>query len=239
MLENDALLTMKYDMHVASEGGDSASLGAGLAKLGFKDDNLAQQGLTFDEETAKHYKSCPIIDIHASKKVATIEELRELGNRVHQIMVETGAVGYWHGESVAEDEHIESPIKAFRIEPLPFRRLISRPRNKEKVWDIHLAIQEALLVKELRDTLIGGGLYYLSRWKQLPGMSERERFAVFTVQGISPATEGQRFYTELCGWLRKVAAPSCDIKLEITTAMKLYLSPKAVPPTIEFIEWVR
>ena len=85
--------------------------------------------------------------------------------------------------------------------------------------------------------LINHGLYYLARLKTLPDIGEK-RFAVFTVQGINPVAEGVRFYTTLCEWLKAVGAPPCDIKMEITTAMKVYNAPKAVPPTIEMIEWI-
>lgn len=227
---------MKYDMHLATEAGDSTSLKTALAALGFKDDNLAARGLIFDPETAKQYSACPLIDVHASKKVPTHDELLKLEEEVDELMVMHDMTGYWHSEYVKKDEHIE-PAGPFSLEPLPFARLESRPREKEKVWDIHLAMREDTVPETLKETLIAHGLYYLARLKKTTDGSEA-RFAVYTVQGVNRAKEGQRFYDELCGWLKRIGAPPCDIKLEITTAMKLYNSPRAVPPTIDHINWI-
>lgn len=226
---------MKYDMHVASEAGNGTLLREHLARLGFKDDNLVARGLQYDSETAKHYVACPIIDVHASKKVATPEELNILEDEADAAMTETGVTGYWHSESVPADQHLE-PIGVFKLHPLPFHRLASRPRDISKVWDLHLAMREDSLVKELRDALVENGLYYLSRLKKTP--EGEKKFAVFTVQGVNSLKTGWNFYTRLCEWLGQVNAPSCDIKFERTTAMKLYNSPKAVPPTIDTIEWL-
>ncbi len=226
----------EYDMHIATEDGDSETVKRDLDTLGFKDDNLADRKLIFDPETEKHYTTCPAIVVHASKKVENHPELRELEIEVDKIMQETNSTGYWHSELVWRDKPIESQ-SAFALKPLPFARLLSRPRGKEKVWDIHLAIREKLIPKGFSDVLIQNGVYYLARWKKVPDGSQ-ERFAVFTVQGVNSFNEGKRFYSELCEWLEAVDAPPCDIKIELTTAMKLYNSPRAVPPTIDQIVWV-
>lgn len=224
-----------YDIHVATESGDSEGLKSGLAALGFNDDNLAQQGLTFDPETAQFYQSCPLILVHASRKVPERPELREIEVAVHELMVQTGSVGYWHSEFIPADDHFE-PETEFDLKPLPFERLASRPRSEEKIWDIHLSFRERLMPKGLGDMLLQNGIYYLARNKRVPEGGE-DRFAVYTVQGVSSFKEGERFYAELCAWLRSVGAPPCDIKLELTTAMRLYGEPQAVPPTVSEIVW--
>lgn len=200
---------MKYDMHVATEAGNSDLLRRHLARLEFKNDNLVARGLQYDSETAKHYVACPIIDVHASKKVATSQELELLEREIHDAMTETEVTGYWHSESVPADQHLE-PMGAFKLHQLPFQRLASRPRNTSKVWDLHLAMREDSLVKEFKDTLVENGLYYLSRIKKTP--EGEKTFAVFTVQGVNPLKEGWNFYNRLCEWLGQVSAPSCDIK---------------------------
>lgn len=225
----------KYDMHLATEVGDSECLKEALRKLGFSDDNLAQRGLIFDTETAKYYETCPLIDVHVSKKVDTHPELRELELEVDRLMIETGATGYWHSECILADEHLES-LEGFALKPLPFERLVSRPRDREKVWDIHLSFREKLMPPGLSEAMIESGIYYLARMKRVAEGGE-ERFAVYTVQGINRLVEGKRFYAELCAWLKSIGAPPCDIKLELTTAMKLYRNPRAVPPTVDTIAW--
>lgn len=225
----------EYDMHVATEAGDSVGVKKALDGLGFKDDNLADRRLIFDPETEKYYKTCPAIVVHASKKVENHPELRELEIEVDRIMRETDSTGYWHSECILKDKRIESQ-SPFVLKSLPFARLLSRPRDKEKVWDIHLAIRESLIPNGFSEALIGNGIYYLARWKKVQEGSQ-ERFAVFTAQGVNSLKDGRRFYAELCEWLEEVGAPPCDIKLELTTAMKLYNSPRAVPPTIDHIEW--
>ncbi len=226
---------MKYDMHVATEAGNSDLLRRHLDRLGFKDDNLVTRGLQYDRQTAKHYAACPIIDIHTSKKVATREELEDLEVEIDRAMIEAGVTGYWHSESVPADQHLE-PMGEFILHPLPFQRLTSCPRNSLKVWDLHLAVREDSMIKEFKDTLVEHGLYYLSRSKRTA--EEEKTFAVFTVQGVNPLKEGWNFYNRLCEWLGRVNAPSCDIKFEHTTAMKLYNSPKTIPPTIDQIIWI-
>ncbi len=225
----------EYDIHIATEAGDSELVGMRLNELGFTDDNLAERGLIFDPETAQHYATCPLIVVHASRKTQDYAALRGLEAKVHQIMVESGATGYWHSECTLQDARIESS-QPFSLKPLPFSRLLSRPRDTEKVWDIHLAIQESQLPRGLRDVLIENGIYYLSRWKK--GAEETpQKFAVFTVQGINHIQEGRRFYAVLGDWLVSVGAPLATMKLELTTAMRLYNAPSAVPPTIEAISW--
>ncbi len=226
---------MKYDMHIATEAGDSASLKKSLAELGFKDDNLATRELKYDLETAKYYTSCPLIDVHASKKVADPNELQKLEVKVDQLMEQTDSTGYWHSEKIWADAHIETKVP-FTLRSLPFERLLSRPRNEEKVWDIHVAFLEDLMPIGLSEALVESGIYYMARMKKLPEGGEG-KFAVYTVQGINPLDEGKRFYRELCQWLMSIGAPPCDIKLEETTKMKLYNSPKAVPPTVDHIIW--
>lgn len=222
-------------MHIATEAGNSDALRAALTQLGFKDDNLAARGLIFDPETAQHYTSCPLIDVHASIKIGTHEETLRLEDEIDELMKQNGVTGYWHSEFVEADEHIE-PLTKLSIKPLPFSRLSSRPRNEKKKWDIHLSFQEDLLLQEFKEMLISHGLYYLARIKNIPQLGEK-RFAVFTVQGVNRANEGRRFYSELCTWLREIGAPSCDIKLEITTGMELYNFPRAIPPTVSEIPW--
>lgn len=226
----------EYDMHVATEAGDSVAVKKALDELGFKDDNLADRRLMFDPETEKHYTTCPAIVVHASKKIGNPPELRELEIKVHKILEDTESTGYWHSECIWEDKHIESQLP-FDLKPLPFARLLSRPRDEEKVWDIHLTIRESLIPKGFSDALIGNGIYYLARWKKVLEGGQ-ERFAVFTAQGVNSFKEGKRFYAELCDWLKAIGAPPCDIKLELTTAMKPYNAPRAVPPTVDHIDWV-
>jgi hypothetical protein len=226
---------MKYDMHIATEAGNSEPLKKVLSSLGFENDNLVRQGLIFDPETAKHYTSCPLIDIHVSKKIATKKERLQLEVAVDELMIQHDVTGYWHTESIDGDEHIE-PQTAFELYPLPFRRLLSRPRTEKKVWDIHLAIRESIMPQALKDSLIGHGLYYLARNKKVPEGGE-ESFAVYTAQGINPAKEGRLFYIKMCQWLKSIGAPSCDIKFEITTGMEVYKSPRAIPPTVDHIDW--
>ena len=226
----------QYDMHIATEAGDSVAVKEAITALGFKDDNLADRKLIFDQETAQHYTSCPAIVVHASKKVQDPSELRELEIAVQKIMEKTESTGYWHSECVWEDKHIESRA-TFAPKPLPFARLSSRPRAEEKIWDIHLAIRERTLPTGFSELLIENGIYYLARLKRVPDGGE-ERYAVFTVQGVNRFSEGKRLYAELCEWLEAVGAPQCDIKLELTTAMKPHNSPSAIPPTIDRIEWV-
>ncbi len=228
-------MKLGYDMHIATESGDSEGLKMALAELGFKDDNLAQRGLIFDSETAKHYTTCPLIDVHASKKMDTHPELREIEVEVHKLMNQTESTGYWHSECILADDHLD-PSTDFALKPLPFERLVSRPRPEEKVWDIHLAFREKLMPDGLNDALIESGIYYLARLKKVPEGGE-ERFAVYTVQGVNRLKEGRRFYAEFCDWLKSIGAPPCDIKLELTTAMRLYRDPKAVPPTVDTIVW--
>lgn len=227
----------KYDMHVATEMGPSSkNLRKSLFELGFKDDNLARRGLVFNTETARHYTSCPLIDIHVSKKLPTHLELRETEVQVHRLMSNSNLVGYWHSECILEDGHYE-PKVGFELRPLPFRQLISQPRDEEKVWDIHIAFQERFVPKSLGQILIDNGIYYLARIKKAPDGRE-ECFSVYTVQGVNNIKQGQMFYTKICEWLQVVGAPSFDIKLELTTTMRLYNSPSAVPPTINKIEWL-
>lgn len=226
----------EYDIHLATEAGDSELVDARLKELEFTDDNLAERGLIFDPETAQHYATCPLIAVHASKKTRDYAVLRDLEHKIDQVMVESGATGYWHSECTLEDIRLESQ-QPFGLRPLPFARLLSRPRDAKKVWDIHLAIQESHLPQTLRDVLIENGIYYLSRWKKGAGGTP-ERFAVFTVQGINHIQEGRRFYTELGNWLVAIGAPPSTMKLELTTAMQLYNSPSAVPPTVEAISWL-
>ncbi len=232
-------MKLGYDMHIATEDGDTATLKQGLATLGFRDDNLAQMGLVFDEETSKHYTACPLMKVHASKKLPTEThaELRNLEFEVSKLMEDTESVGYWHSECIMFDDHIE-PTSTFKLKPLPFARLASRPRHQKKVWDIHLAFCESLMPKGLSEALIGNGIYYLARLKKVPEGGE-ERFAVYTVQGVNRYKEGERFYLELCEWLRSVGVPPCDIKLELTTAMELYKSPRTVPPAVDSIPWIQ
>lgn len=226
----------EYDMHIATEAGDSDGVRAAITELGFKDDNLADRRVIYDPETQKHYNSCPAIVVHASKKVKTHPELRDLEIEVDNIMNKTGSTGYWHSECILDDMRIESK-NPFALKPLPFARLLSRPRTVRKVWDIHLAVRESLVPVEFRECLIANGIYYLARLKNVPEGGQ-ERFSVFTAQGINRRMEGERFYTELCGWLDAVGAPPCDIKFELTTAMEIYKNPQAVPPTVDHIDWI-
>ncbi len=224
-----------YDMHVATEAGGGPTLKEALASLGFADDSLAERGLIFDEETARYYTACPLIDIHVSKKVRNHPELRELEIEVDRLLRETGAVGYYHSECVLADNRIE-PETAFKLHLLPFERLRSEPRETHKVWDIHLAFRESEMPRGLGEMLIENGVYYLARIKNVPG-GRKERFAVYTVQGVSRLTEGKEFYAQLCAWIRSIGAPACDVKLELTTSMLVYGAAKVVPPTIDQIFW--
>ena len=227
----------KYDMHIATEAGDTVAVKKAIIELGFQDDNLADRSIIYDVETARHYTCCPAIVVHSSKKVESHPELRDLEIEVVKIMEDKylGVIGYWHSECVLDDRSILSTLP-FSLKPLPFEPLISRPRDEEKVWDIHLSMRESFIPPYFKELLIKNGIYYIARLKKLPEGGEA-RFAVFTVQGINQRKDGEVFYQRFCEWLLAVGAPRCDIKLELTTAMRLHGSPKNVPPTIETIEW--
>ena len=230
-------MKLGYDMHIATEAGNSSKyFKEKLIDLGFKDDNLAQKGLIFDTETAKYYECCPLIDIHVSKKVPTHPELREIEVEVHKIMNQSGLVGYWHSECILEDGHYDKSVE-FELKPLPFKRLLSQPRDDEKVWDIHISFRERSVPESLGKVLIENGIYYLARLKRVPEGGE-DRFSVYTVQGVNSLKQGRMFYMRMCEWLQSIGAPSFDIKLELTTAMRLYNKPSTVPPTINNIVWV-
>ena len=223
-----------YDIHVATEGNaDSRELHGILAGLGFKDDELVERGLIFDPITAKYYTSCPLIDIHMSLKTADLNELRSFEKELDALLFARSIPGYWHSEFIEADEHLESDGILY-LQPLPFEKLESRPREESKKWDIHVAMSEQGLPVGFKQLLIEHGLYFLSRFK---GKEVKERFAVFTVQGVNHVSEGRKFYQLLKEWLVSVGAPTCDIKLEITTAMKTCNSPRAIPPTIERVVW--
>ncbi len=230
-----------YDIHVATEtaSAEQEPLHEKLIQLGYFDDDLAERGLIFDSETAKHYASCPLIDIHMSRKITTIEELREAETKLHEVMLAATVAGYWHSEYVAMDAKIIPEEKEYQDRTFFCKPLQSQPRSENKVWDIHMALRENDIPSDLKEKLIAHGLYFLSRWKknkQNPD-APKERFAVFTVQGISHPQDGKIFYQRLIAWMIEVGAPQFDAKMEITTRMETYRNPKAVPPTITEIHY--
>ncbi len=229
----------KYDMHVATETSQGRDeLHAALLNLGFKDDELAERGLMFDKRTAQYYpSSCPLIDIHMSRKIVDRPELTQVEIEVDRAMEAAQVPGYWHSEYIDWDVRlVHDADRSFCLRPFFCQSLESRPRDAHKVWDLHLCFLEDDLPGQLRDELVNHGLYYLARYKMRQG--ERKRYAVFTVQGVNDVkTEGYRFVKELVFWLGHVGAPSCDLKMEITTRMQTYCNTSLVPPTIDTILW--
>jgi len=225
-----------YDIHVATEGGSAEAVRVGLSTLGFKDDNLSKQGLTFNSKTAQYYSSCPLIDIHVSRKISVRQELLIIQKQVINLMEKYGAIGYIHSEWTREDKTIDNRSEAVvGIKPLPFRTLYAEPRDTQKKWDLHVSVKESELTDNLKSVLLDGGLYYLSRWKGSKG--SLEEYAVFTVQGINRVSEGKKLFDQLITWLGDTCACEYSIKLEVTTFMRTFNSPSLIPPTINEIIW--
>lgn len=232
-----------FDIHVATDVvSDLAGrnlLHAQLLDLGFHDDELKENGLTFDAKTAKQFETCPLIDIHMSKKVANREECAHCESLLHKIMSQAVPPGYWHAECVPDSYDRKYIRLAPKFDPLPwFCKPLRLNANADrfKVWDLHVAMAEDEMDETLKRTLIDHGIYFLSRWKTRN--NKRKAWAVFTVQGTSGVHEGLDFFDALVKWLEQSGAPDFDAKLEITTKMEVYRNPQRVPPTVETIEYV-
>jgi hypothetical protein len=194
-----------YDIHVATDvvadraGRDA--LHARLVAAGFRDDELKENGLTFDEQTAALYATCPLIDIHMSKKVANRAECLSLEAQIHDLMTAAAPPGYWHSECVPEgyDRKIRRLMPVWNPQPWFCRKLrLNLDLTRHKIWDLHLAMKEDEVPEGMKKHLIDHGIYFLSRWKTREG--RREAWAVFTVQGTSGAHEGFQFFDEIVRW---------------------------------------
>lgn len=229
---------MCYDIHVATDEGlgDRYQLQQLLDSLGFTDDNLVHRGIVTDQRTAQQYTNCPLIDIHVSRKVENITELKALEESVHGAMEATQVSGYWHSEyvdfdlSIYASRAVNKP-SSFFCDPLE----LQRDRTKHKKWDIHVCFSAVDLPQSLHTTMIEQGLYYISRRKMRQG--KWHEYSIFTLQGVNHPREGRRFCKEMIFWLGKAGAPTFDIKLEFTTRMEKYRNPRAHPPTIDCIKW--
>jgi hypothetical protein len=104
-----------FDMHVAT---DAPSEGLVFAReelrekfeaWGFSHDELVHHGLTFGPRTATAYESCPLIDIHMSKKFSGEHgsiTMKETERKVIEAMTAAGLPGYFHSEFVVKDIHV-------------------------------------------------------------------------------------------------------------------------------------
>lgn len=232
-----------YDIHVATDVISDRAARNNLHQLliaaGYHDDELKENGLSFDKRTAEHFATCPLIDIHMSRKIGSRKELQVAEKLLDHLMSTAVPPGYWHSECVPDgyDRHI-NPIRGtwealpWFCEPLQLN--VSAPRHK--VWDLHISLREDSVPIPMKRHLIEHGIYFLSRWKQRDGV--RSAWSVFTVQGTTPVHHGLEFFDNLIQWLQHSGAPAFDAKLEITTAMQVYRNPKRVPPTVEEIVYL-
>ena len=224
-------MSNKYDIHVATEaGGDSKELRQALAKLGFFDDALVRRGLVFGPQTGRYYSSCMAIDVHVSKKVDNLNELKLLQKNVDKLLKKSRCSGYWHSEWTEFDVSVKSD-KPFALTPPSFEPLDVRPRKEHKTWDLHVAMRTDHVPEELASMLLEHGLYSIERTK-LTG-----NFTIWTLQGVNGVREGRQFACALLWWLGRIGAPDFDFKFEITIGMARSGDPLLVPPTVTEIPW--
>lgn len=231
-----------FDMHVAT---DAPSEGLVFAReelrekfeaWGFSHDELVHHGLTFGPRTATAYESCPLIDIHMSKKFSGEHgsiTMKETERKVIEAMTAAGLPGYFHSEFVVKDIHVEPVTSGLMLRPFPFAPFDLARREVPKVWDFHVAAEHDAVPEALRRLLLQNEVYSLLRRKMREG---REKiFEVFTLQGISSREEGQEVFDTFMKWWVESNGPPADAKLEYTTKMQTFHNPRLVPPTVDRI----
>lgn len=224
-------MKLPYDIHVATDaGGNSTALRQELLRLGFTDDKLVHRGLTFNTSTGQHYTACPLIDIHVSKKTSSVVELRRLQAIVDSLLRNSGCSGYWHSEYTELDVTMVGSAGTTRRLP-PFKPMNVRPRDQQKVWDLHVAMVSDNVSSWLSAVLLEHGMYSIKRIKPIGNVT------VWTLQGVSGLAEGREFARRLLWWLCSIEAPDFDFKFEITLDMSLISGPALVPPTVKNIVW--
>ena len=231
---------MTFDIHIATEGTQNAALKQKLVALGFKDDDMAERHVTFDKKTGLFYTSCPLIGIHMSRKFATSDcrPVFAVAKQLERLMNTVGAkeTGYLHAEREWQDTVINPASKRFNPQvPFPCGYLKSRPRAKNKKWDIHIAIKKNELPKSLKDMLMSHGFYFIVLWKTREG--KREQHVIFTIQGVSNAKDGLELFKRMQDWFMAAGGPRVEMKLEVTNVMKRFNNPMVVPPTVTEVKF--
>ena len=226
----------EYDVHVASEGFGSEELTKELENIGYKDDRLTDRYVTFAPKSGSWLSSCPIIGVHMTKKpIHNYGEIRTEMNKLKGLLEKYNQVGYAHSEAVIGDITIQSREK-FKPLQWPFERFDADLRDKDKEWDLHMAIPKDNLPKELEAILMDSGMYYMDVMKNRNNI-DRE-FRVYTIQGISPPKEGRQIYEAIAKWCMASNVPHAEIKCEASCDMFRVGKPRIVPPTIDDVLYV-
>lgn len=234
---------IKFDTHVATQGHPDPRLEAEFAALGFKPDPLIERHVTFDEGIAM--SACPLIGSHLTKKYDELEigqakrAVREDLATAGHLLERHGAVGYAHSEITvpARDVTIRSEGPLHISRPWPIERFDARPSERDKKWDIHIAIPHASLEPALAEALDieRTGLYYIDLMKRRDG--REQPFRIFTIQGTCPVAEGQKLFDTMVAWFREIGAPHVEVKQETYLGMVRVGKAEIVPPTISEVRY--
>ena len=222
---------MRHHIHVATEVAstcDRATLANGLETLGLTHDEVmgGVEGLPDSQQL------CHATDLHMTLKVGSWEESERVIDQVDQLMLSSGAVGYYHTER-AEDKVLLTPAwPGWTLRsPFPACPFKASYRDVNKEWDLHGSVREQDLSDVFKDYLLDMGMYFIRRRKP-DGI-----YSIFTIQGISSAAEGRQLFQALVGWWAICHGPAVSLQWEVTSRMKRYGTPSIVPPTIEAVSW--
>lgn len=233
---------IKFDMHVATENNDVPELEQELMQLGLKPDGLVDRHVDFHGKVM--VSACPLIGLHLTKKydhLSSKEALLMIGSdmkAVESLLRAYNAVGYAHAEAAHSncDVTIKSNADFVNVEPWPVAPFKPCFSDKNKKWDIHIAIPLDCLPDELADVLTQSGMYSIDLAKVRDG--QRKIFRIFTIQGVSSPTEGKMLFDSLSSWFSLVGAPHVEIKCETYVDMVRVGEPMIVPPTIDRVDFL-
>ncbi len=226
----------RFHVHVATQvGGNRNELLAGLEDLGFAHDVVlgGVEGLPDSQQI------CHMTDLHMTLKVETVEESSRIADLVDQLMRKTETIGYFHTERCENKLPVDSAFKVNNWRPnshRPFPAHVFRSAYRpmmNKTWDLHGSVAEDELPLRLKKYLLDQGMYFIRREKP-----DGKIYTIFTIQGVSPDSEGLELFQRLVGWWASIEGPKVVLQWESTLRMAQYgQGLKIVPPTIERVEW--
>lgn len=230
------------DAHVATQGagGKESVFAKTLEELGFQDDRLSQNRIIIEQEDL--LSSCPIIDIHMSRKfgMETVAEIRDLQTQLDELFASNPeAIGYWHTETTAEDLLITPKQEVFNSSlKVPFAVTDLQSRQEQyKSCDCHFAIKRNLVSETFLKMMYQAGLYSISRLKPTGVNGAIEEWVVLTLQFVTKVSEGLKFFKKFTEYYQECGGPPLYAKFEITTNERVYRGA-LTPPTTSFVRYL-
>jgi hypothetical protein len=223
---------MRHHIHVATQVDAACNRQAlvnGLEALGLIHDEVmgGVEGLPDSNQI------CHATDLHMTLKVASHEESKIIVGQVDQLMLSTGTVGYYHTERAEDKVLLTHAWPGWTLRsPFPARPFKASYRDTNKEWDLHGSVAEDDLDENFKGYLLDMGMYFIRRQKP-----DGKIYSIFTIQGISPPTEGRQLFQKLVGWWAACHGPTVSLQWEVTSHMKRYGIPSIVPPTVEAVSW--